>query len=287
MFPPPSPKYVPGMSEVPDRRCAQALPAAIGTPPPTMALVPSAPASNHCRCMEPPRPEQYPCASPRISASVRCSTSCVSGVTSCRRSSAPLVTWGRALARNWWCPRCEPLTASVERSPTIEPTAPPSCPMLECAGPCTSPAPARSRTVSSNARTRCSCPSIAASSPGSAAFQSAAVVLSSFHSAPGATRLTRGIGLSLHPTDAVTLLPECIHFNPRTRPIVSTDGESSRDGQHSPDQSRSQSSRTVHAPAPPPSRALSAGRRRATPAPIPAAHYPRNQKRKQVRPSRC
>ena len=69
------------MSEVPECRCAQALPAAIGTPPPTMALVPSAPASNHCRCMDPPRPAQYPCASPRISASVRCSTSCISAVT--------------------------------------------------------------------------------------------------------------------------------------------------------------------------------------------------------------
>src|SRR3984957_2876085 len=185
------------MWEVPDWRCAHALPAAIGTPPPTIALVPSAPASNHCRCIEPPRPAQYPCASPRISASVRCSTSCISAVTSCLRSSAPLVTWVRALARNWWCPRCEPLTASVERSPTIEPTAPPSWPMLEGAGPCTSPAPASSRTVSSNARMRCNCPSTAPSNPGSAAFQSAAVVLSSFHSTPGATRFTRGPGTSL------------------------------------------------------------------------------------------
>ena len=61
-------------SSVPECFWAQALPAAIGTPPPTMALVPSAPASNHCRCMEPPRPLQKPWASPRISASVRCST---------------------------------------------------------------------------------------------------------------------------------------------------------------------------------------------------------------------
>ena len=38
--------------------CAQALPVAIGAPPPTIALVPSAPASNHCRCIEPPRPRQ-------------------------------------------------------------------------------------------------------------------------------------------------------------------------------------------------------------------------------------
>ena len=251
MFAAPSPKYVTVMSEVPDCRCAQALPAAIGTPPPTMALVPSAPASNHCRCIEPPRPEQYPCASPRISASVRCSTSCTSGVTSCRRSSAPLVTWVRALARNWWCPRCEPLTASVERSPTIEPTAPPSWPMLECAGPCTRPAPARSRTVSSKARTMCSCPSIAASNPGSAAFQSAAVVLSSFHSAPGATRLTRGIGLSLHPADAVTLLPQCIHFNPRTWHNAHSRSSCARHWIHSHNQSPSQSSRTVPGSAPP------------------------------------
>ena len=30
----------------------------IATPPPTIALVPSAPASNHCRCIDPPRPAQ-------------------------------------------------------------------------------------------------------------------------------------------------------------------------------------------------------------------------------------
>ena len=57
-----------------------AKPAAWGTPPPTMALVPIAPASRHCRCIEPPRPRQNPSASPQISASVRCSTSCTSGV---------------------------------------------------------------------------------------------------------------------------------------------------------------------------------------------------------------
>ena len=54
----PSPKYVTVRSSVPECFCAHALPAAMGTPPPTMALVPSAPASNHCRCMEPPRPLQ-------------------------------------------------------------------------------------------------------------------------------------------------------------------------------------------------------------------------------------
>ena len=54
----PSPKYVTVTSDVPECFCAQALPAAIGTPPPTIALVPSAPASNHCRCIEPPRPAQ-------------------------------------------------------------------------------------------------------------------------------------------------------------------------------------------------------------------------------------
>ena len=87
-------------SSVPECFWAQALPAAIGTPPPTMALVPSAPASNHCRCMEPPRPLQKPWASPRISASVRCSTVATSGGTRSAGSSTPLVTWVMALARN-------------------------------------------------------------------------------------------------------------------------------------------------------------------------------------------
>src|ERR1700757_1189065 len=62
-----------------------------------MALVPSAPASNHCRGMEPPRPLQYPWASPRISARVRCSTSATAGVTRAFRGSAPLGPGGRAL----------------------------------------------------------------------------------------------------------------------------------------------------------------------------------------------
>ena len=48
----------------------------------------------------------------------------------------------------------------------IEPTAPPSCPMLECAGPCTRPSPASSSTVSSNARMRWSWPSIRPAAPG-------------------------------------------------------------------------------------------------------------------------
>ena len=66
----------------------------------------------------------------------------------------------------------------------IEPTAPPSWPMLECAGPCTRPSPASSSTVSSKARMRCSCAEHPASSAGSAAFQSAAVVVSSTQGAP-------------------------------------------------------------------------------------------------------
>ena len=44
-------------------------------------------------------------------------------------------TWCSALARNWWWPRCEPLTVSSLVSASTEPTAPPSWPMLECAGP--------------------------------------------------------------------------------------------------------------------------------------------------------
>ena len=36
----------------------QATPAARGTPPPTMAFVPRAPASFQRKCMEPPRPLQ-------------------------------------------------------------------------------------------------------------------------------------------------------------------------------------------------------------------------------------
>ena len=79
----------------------------------------------------------------------------------------------------------------------MEPTAPPSWPMLECAGPWTRPSPASSSTVSSKARMRCSCPSMVARRPGSAAFQSAAVVLSSTHSAAGWRRFSRGIRISL------------------------------------------------------------------------------------------
>src|SRR5471030_2834447 len=50
----PSPKYVTDTASVPACRLAHAKPAACGTPPPTMAFVPIAPASFHCRCMDPP-----------------------------------------------------------------------------------------------------------------------------------------------------------------------------------------------------------------------------------------
>ena len=43
----PSPKYETVMLSVSALRCAQALPAARGTPPPTIAFVPSAPASKY------------------------------------------------------------------------------------------------------------------------------------------------------------------------------------------------------------------------------------------------
>src|SRR6266702_282109 len=52
----PSPKYVTATLSVPACRCAHAEPAANGTPPPTIAFVPMAPASRHRRCIEPPRP---------------------------------------------------------------------------------------------------------------------------------------------------------------------------------------------------------------------------------------
>ena len=103
-------------------RCAQALPGRHRHPPPTIALVPSAPASSHCRCIEPPRPRQKPCASPRISASVRCSTVLqLRASTSAAGRRRPARRGASALARNWWWPRCEPLIASAERRPTIEP----------------------------------------------------------------------------------------------------------------------------------------------------------------------
>jgi len=140
-----------------------------------------------------PRPAQKPWARPRISASVRCSTACSSDDTRASRSSRPPVTCVMAFARNWWCPRCDPFTPSEERRPMIEPTAPPSWPMLECAGPWTRPSPASSSTVSSKARIRCSSPSMPASSCGSAAFQSSAVVVSSTQSTPVCSSRCRGM----------------------------------------------------------------------------------------------
>ena len=98
-----------------------------------------------------------------------------------------------AFARNWWWPRCEPFTPSPGRSATIDPTAPPSCPMLECAGPCTRPCPARSSTVSSNERISWIWPSIAARSSGSAFFQSAAVVVRLTQGTPVSSLLYLGI----------------------------------------------------------------------------------------------
>jgi hypothetical protein len=93
-----------------------------------------------------------------------------------------------ALARNWWCPRCDPLTVSLLVSPKIEPTAPPSWPMLECAGPCTRPSPASSRTSSSKVRISTSWLSMPVSSRGDAASQSASVATISVHSTFGSNR---------------------------------------------------------------------------------------------------
>jgi hypothetical protein len=54
----PSPKKVTTMPPSPARCWAHAAPAAIGTPPPTIALVPRQPASGQRKCIEPPRPLQ-------------------------------------------------------------------------------------------------------------------------------------------------------------------------------------------------------------------------------------
>jgi hypothetical protein len=71
----PSPKYVTATASVPACRCANAEPSACGTPPPTIALVPIAPACFHCRCIDPPRPWLQPRSRPQISANVRSTTS--------------------------------------------------------------------------------------------------------------------------------------------------------------------------------------------------------------------
>ena len=115
-------------------RCDHAKPAACGTPPPTMALVPMAPASFHCRCIDPPRPCDHPRSRPAISASVRSSTSRTSSLGGASGSRPLGSTWCSALARNWWWPRCDPLTESSLVNASTDPTAPPSWPMLECAG---------------------------------------------------------------------------------------------------------------------------------------------------------
>ena len=97
----PSPKKVTATSPVPARRCANAAPAASGTPPPTMALVPRTPASGHLRCIDPPRPLQNPSAKPAISASVRCRRLSTSGAISAvgsKRSARK----ASAFARKTW-----------------------------------------------------------------------------------------------------------------------------------------------------------------------------------------
>ena len=85
---------------------------------------------------EPPRPWLKPRSRPQISASVRSSDRRARRRAASRRGRCP---WARracsALARNWWWPRWEPLTVSSLVSASTEPTAPPSWPMLECAGP--------------------------------------------------------------------------------------------------------------------------------------------------------
>ena len=73
-----------------------------------------------------------------------------------------------ALARNWWWPRCDPLIWSPAPKASTEPTAPPSWPTDECAGPCTRPSAARSSTASSKARIQCNWVSMVPSRAGSA-----------------------------------------------------------------------------------------------------------------------
>ncbi len=89
-----------------------------------------------------------------------------------RGRTSARATWPKALARNWWWPRCEPLTKSSERSGRTEPTAPPSWPTLEWAGPWIRPWPASSRTYSSKDRIHCARPSSCSRTSGSAESQS-------------------------------------------------------------------------------------------------------------------
>src|SRR6266581_237127 len=83
-------------------------------------------------------------------------------------SNPPGYTWPRTFARHWWCPRCEPLTVSRLVRPSTEPTAPPSWPMLEWAGPWTRPSVDSWSTYSSKARMSTSCAYMVRSSCGSA-----------------------------------------------------------------------------------------------------------------------
>jgi hypothetical protein len=94
-------------------------------------------------------------------------------------------TWLSALARNWWCPRWDPLTESALVSGSTEPTAPASCPMLECAGPWMRPLPANSSTYSSKARISVRWLSMLVSSSEAAASQSSAVAAIWTHGAAG------------------------------------------------------------------------------------------------------
>src|ERR1019366_6913929 len=131
------------------------------------------------------------------------------------------------LARNWWWPRGEPLTASWLVKARIEPTAPASCPILECAGPWTRPALARSRTYSSNVRISTSWFNIAVSSAGSAASQSSVVATSSTHGAAAVsclcwlmTRLKLGLPTPSLPQDGIQSLVQIEYRFRFTAPLM-------------------------------------------------------------------
>src|SRR4051812_37650194 len=164
--------------------------------------------------MLPPRPWLNPRSSPQISARLRSTTARTSSENGLVGSMPSGCTCARTLARNWWCPRCEPLTVSWLVSPITEPTAPPSWPMLEWAGPWISPSPASSRTNSSNVRISTSWLSMLVSRCGSAASQSASVATSSTQSAAASSGVRSGIS---GPSGGVAALTESHFLDPITR----------------------------------------------------------------------
>src|SRR3569832_2876002 len=81
--------------------------------------------------------------------------------------------------------RCVPLTLSAETRADMQPTAAPSCPMLECAGPCNRPSVLTARRFSSKRRIKRICSYMRRSSVTGTAFQSASVSTALVHGASG------------------------------------------------------------------------------------------------------